>query len=338
MTHRFPIKEIAAQAGLGPATIDRVLNGRANVSAQSKARVMAALAELEAQERQLSARGRRFFFDMVIEAPTRFVREIRRATEQVLPRFAPLNLRARFECHETMSEQDVSAILARIAKRGSNGVCLKARDVQSVRKGIAALRDKGIPVVTLVTDVPNTPRLAYSGLDNAQAGRTAAHIIKRELQGGTVLCTISNRSFEGEDARWGAFSEALRDSFDLVLIRDAAGLNIDTSRAVEQALVNRARLDAVYSMSGGNRAIASTLRHLDLEPRVFVAHDLDSDNIGLLQNGVVSHVLHHDLETDMAQVFRQLCAFHRAMPAPKPSHRSDVQIVMAPNIPNRYLK
>ncbi|MGB4111442.1 MAG: LacI family DNA-binding transcriptional regulator, partial [Yoonia sp.] len=35
MTHRFPIKEIAAQAGLSTATVDRVINMRPNVSAQT---------------------------------------------------------------------------------------------------------------------------------------------------------------------------------------------------------------------------------------------------------------------------------------------------------------
>ena len=54
MTHRFPIKEIALQAGLSTATVDRVLNGRAHVSAQTKARVAAAVGELEGQEAQLS--------------------------------------------------------------------------------------------------------------------------------------------------------------------------------------------------------------------------------------------------------------------------------------------
>lgn len=50
MTHRFPIKEIARQAGLGTATIDRVLNNRPNVSPQTRQRVAIALQELKAQE------------------------------------------------------------------------------------------------------------------------------------------------------------------------------------------------------------------------------------------------------------------------------------------------
>mmetsp|Transcript_4798 Transcript_4798/g.7622 ORF Transcript_4798/g.7622 Transcript_4798/m.7622 type:complete len:109 (+) Transcript_4798:50-376(+) len=81
MTHRFPIKEIARQSGLGTATIDRVLNNRTNVSAQTKQRVASAIKELIAQEAQLAARGRRMFFDFVIEAPARFSREVKNAGE-----------------------------------------------------------------------------------------------------------------------------------------------------------------------------------------------------------------------------------------------------------------
>ena len=74
MTHRFPIKEVARQAGLGTATVDRVLNDRAHVSPQTRLRVSAAIEELKAQEAQLAARGRRVFFDFVVEAPSRFSR------------------------------------------------------------------------------------------------------------------------------------------------------------------------------------------------------------------------------------------------------------------------
>ncbi len=83
MTHRFLIKEIARQASLGTATVDRVLNGRAHVSAQTRARVERAIEELQAQETLLSARGRRLFFDFVVEAPARFSREVKQAAEVV---------------------------------------------------------------------------------------------------------------------------------------------------------------------------------------------------------------------------------------------------------------
>lgn len=336
MTHRFPIKLIAAQAGLGTATVDRVLNDRANVSVQTRMRVHAAIAELVQQEQQVSSRGRRMFFDVVVEAPERFAREVRHAVEHVLPSFAPLNLRARFAGAEVLTGAQILAILARIAKRGSDGIILKARDIPDVRDGIAMLRAKGIPVVTFVTDVPATDRIAYAGLDNAQAGRTAAGLIKREVFKGQILGTISNQAFEGEDARWAAFSAELSDLFDLHLIRDFGGLNTDASSAVRKVLTAGLRPIAVYSMSGGNRAIRAALDDHGVAPSLYIAHDLDSDNVCLLRSGEISHVLYHDLADDMAQVFRQLCGFHRAVSAAPAANMSDVQIVMRSNIPKRF--
>ena len=96
MTHRFPIKEIARQAGLGTATVDRVLNGRAHVSPQTKLRVTVALEELKAQEAQLAARGRRLFFDFVVEAPARFSREVKAAAEAIVPKIGTAVCRPRF--------------------------------------------------------------------------------------------------------------------------------------------------------------------------------------------------------------------------------------------------
>jgi LacI family transcriptional regulator len=179
MTHRFPIKEIARQAGLSTATVDRVLNERAHVSPQTKLRVTTAIEELRAQEAQLAARGRRLFFDFVVEAPSRFSREVKAAAEAVLPQIGTAVCRPRFLLQEIMEEDEVVGALKRIMKRGSHGVCLKARDTARIRKAVKKLTAAKIPVVTLVTDVRDADRLAYVGLDNAGAGRTAAYLISR---------------------------------------------------------------------------------------------------------------------------------------------------------------
>ena len=75
MAHRFLIKEIALQAGLGVATVDRVLNGRANVREHTRNRVEQAIKELEKQELNLANTGRKLMVDVVAEAPTRFSRK-----------------------------------------------------------------------------------------------------------------------------------------------------------------------------------------------------------------------------------------------------------------------
>ncbi|MES2813456.1 MAG: LacI family DNA-binding transcriptional regulator, partial [Pseudomonadota bacterium] len=59
MTRRFSIKEIAFQAGLSPATVDRALHDRDNVRLLTRERVAAALEELEQQHATSLVQGRR---------------------------------------------------------------------------------------------------------------------------------------------------------------------------------------------------------------------------------------------------------------------------------------
>jgi len=338
MTHRFPIKEIALQAGLGTATVDRAINNRAHVSPQTRQRVAAALQELERQEAQLAARGRRMFFDFVVEAPARFSREVRRAAEAAMPSITAAVCRPRFLMQEIMNEDEVVAALTRIARRGSQGVCLKARDLPAIRAAVDALVAAGIPVVTLVTDIPASNRCAYVGLDNQSAGATAAYLLAQTLGqgGGVVLTTKSQGAFLGEEERQIAFQQALAKTCPDVRIVDASGgsgVPYGTTRSVEAVLVQLSDLRAVYSMGGGNRAIADLLQHHGLMAEVFIAHDLDHENRALIGEGRIGFVLHHDLAADIQNAFLALLHHHRLLPTAPILHPSGVQIITPANMP-----
>ncbi|WP_395175167.1 LacI family DNA-binding transcriptional regulator [Roseibium alexandrii] len=340
MTHRFPVKEIALQSGLSTATVDRVLNNRAHVSPQTRRRVEDAVEELILQEGQLAARGRRVFIDVLVETPKRFSREIQRASEAVLSEFKPIALRPRFHVFETLSPQDCALELERIGRRGSQGVCLKARDTGLVRAAINALTDRGIPVVTVFTDNPGSRRLAYAGLNNIRAGQTAAYLMHNWLpdDAEAVLTTLSQHSFRGEEHRYEGFSKqlrALRPSIQLLDASGGGGHNPATGKEVAEQVITQRRIDGVYSMGGGNRAILTALDDMDIRPSTFIAHDLDEDNLELLAQSRLSVVLYHDLKCDMRAAFRQCLAFHGLAEAPS-QLESDIQIVTPMNLPADY--
>jgi LacI family transcriptional regulator len=338
MTHRFPVKEVARQAGLSTATVDRAINNRAHVSPQTRARVAAAISELEGQEAQLAARGRRMFFDFLIEAPARFSREVKRATEEVLPRVGVAVCRPRFVMQDIMTEEDIVKALARIAKRGSHGVCLKARDLPAVRAAVDRLIASGIPVVTLFTDVTATGRSAYVGLDNQSAGRTAAYLIAKTLgdASGTVLTSRSHDRFLGEEAREAAFTQALRrlcPQLRMVDVTGGSGVHFETSRLMHQAVEKLDDLRAVYSMGGGNHTILDVLHQHGLQPDIYVAHDLDRDNRALIEAGHLSFLLHHDLRIDLENVFQAFLHHHKLIADRPLATISNIQVITPENIP-----
>ena len=96
MGHPFPIREIARQAGLSEATVDRVLNGRTGVRESTAREVHQAIADLDRQRTQVRLQGRTFMVDMVVQAPQRFTTAVRAALEAELPSLHPAVVRSRF--------------------------------------------------------------------------------------------------------------------------------------------------------------------------------------------------------------------------------------------------
>ncbi len=338
MTHRFPIKEIALQAGLGTATVDRVINNRAHVSPQTRRRVTAAIAELEQHENQLAARGRRMFFDFVVEAPSRFSRELQRSAPEASALIGSAVCRPRFVVQEIMTEQDVIACLSRIEKRGSDGVCIKARNLPKIASAIDSLVRAKIPVVTIVTDIPNSDRLAYVGLDNAGAGRTAAYLVGQSVTSGAgaVLTTKSQSSFLGEGERGDAFGRALatlRPDLRVIDVSGGSGIHYGTAERIRSQIGNLTDLRAVYSMGGGNRAILDVLSDHRLVPDIFISHDLDRENRELLVKGQISFVLHHDLRIDIRNAYLSFLQFHGLSVPNTSTGVSTVQILSPANLP-----
>ncbi len=206
------MRDIAVQAGLSETTVDRVLNGRGKVSLRATRQVEQAIRDLDRQQEQVRLGGRTFLIDLVMQAPDRFSGAVRAALEAELPALRPAVIRSRFHLREAGDVDDLVAVLDRIRAKGSHGVVLKAPDVPEIAEAVDRLVAAGIPVVTLVTDVPGSRRLAYVGIDNRAAGATAAYLIDRWLgeDAGNVLVTLSRNEFRGEDEREMGFRAAMR--------------------------------------------------------------------------------------------------------------------------------
>lgn len=332
------MKEIALQAGVGLATVDRVLNGRPNVHERTRQRVLQAIRELERQQFQLAVAGRKLVVDVLVEAPGRFCDEVREAFESELPALRPAVFRPRFTMQDTMTTAQVVDTLAAIGRRGTHGVLLKARHVPAVTDAIAALRQRDIPVVTIFTDLPQSARIAYAGLDNRMAGATAAFLIGQWLvrPQGNVLVTMSDDSFRGEQERKDSFRDELRRRYPKLILVDASGghgLDTQTGERVRKAVGRKKAIAAVYSMGGGNVAILRALRAMGKMPQCFIAHDLDRDNIRLLREGSLSAVLHHDLRLDLRNACHHIMHFHKLLPASAIGDSSSVVVVTPANIP-----
>jgi LacI family transcriptional regulator len=337
--HPYPVREIAWQAGVSEATVDRVLHARGGVRASTVRQVRQAIADLDRQRSQVRLGGRRFLLDVVMQTPSRFSSAVRGALEAELPWLRPAVIRARFHFRETGAPAELVDTLDDIRRRGSQGVVLKAPDVPQVAAAALALTRAGIPVVTLVTDLPTSGRAAYVGIDNRSAGATAAYLVGQWLgeTPGDVLVTLSSGSFRGEEEREMGFRAALRGARparELVEITESDGLDERVGALVRDALRRNPGIRAVYSIGGGNVATLEAFAALGRECPVYIAHDLDGDNARLLRAGHLSAVLHHDLGADMRRACQVILQAHRALPGAIHTWPAPIQVITPHNIPS----
>jgi len=326
-TQRFTIKQIAAQAGISTATVDRVLNVRAGVHHQTRLRVERAVAELDRRAAASLAIGWNLYVDVIMHSPRRFTALVQAALERAMADLDPFRVSARFHLFE---DTDTAGLVRQIEARAADrpgGIILKASDEPAVADAVNRATAQGVPVVTLVTDLPRSQRLAYVGMDNRAAGRTAAFLLGRILgdRKGGIIAHVGSHNFQGEEEREIGFRALLRERFpklSVVEVSGTYGLDRETRRRVAASLKERRDIIGVYSMGGGNRGILGAFDDAERPVLAYIGHDLDAENRGLLEAGRIDAIIDHDLVADARDALRAILHHHRRIesrPANQPS-------------------
>ncbi|MDU3076077.1 MAG: LacI family DNA-binding transcriptional regulator [Mixta calida] len=266
---KISMTDIAREAGVGVATVDRVLNCRASVRQETRQKVLKAaerlgyraglLQVLSRDDKPDAVPARTGFMllskDHSFYAP--FAEELRhfaRTTFQNEPEFLWLDID---------DVESVAASLESLAQR-VDIIGLVALDHPLIRHTIKKITAAGVCVYALFSDFSPCGHSGYIGLDNQKAGRTAGWFADRLLQQNEVIgillgdhrfncqesCEISFRSYLREKNRGYTVLEPLKTHESV-----EGGYT-----AAKRLLSQHKDLSMIYAPCGGIEGVLNALR------------------------------------------------------------------------------
>jgi LacI family transcriptional regulator len=328
MSTSATIADIAARAGVGTATVDRVLNKRPGVNADTMQRVMQVVAELGAPPlRGRPRKGDNFRFAYVLPAEdSPFLGLVDRQIAQAAGDFRHQHITEVTHRLEAADPAQFAASLAQVAD--CEGLALMAPDLPAVKLAINELVRSGVHVVTLFSDVAGSMRETHIGADNRAAGRTAGLLLARMAQaaqsgaGGrdTLLLSSQATRLSAEIERRIGYAQVIEERFPGLRMLRTPDLPADDDGAAKALLrflkkgVDTARVAGLYNVGSGTagvvRALASAGLGAGQGGAAVAAHDFTDEHRSLLSAGGLSYVLHQDIHycvLTAARVLRALC-------------------------------
>lgn len=338
---RPTVNDIAREAGVSLATVDRVLNARPGVREKTILRVNEAIARL-GYVRDVGAanlaRRRSYRLAFVLpDSETAFMRALRGAIESAgaLAAYDRTTIAI-----VTVPALDPTATVRAMASLTDvDGVAVMAPETPQVRDAIFRLREAGTPVVAIVSDQPNSARARFVGINNLAAGRTAAQLIGRftAKPDATVMVLAGSMMARDQMER--------RLGFDEVMLRDFPGMTVlpslegrddseTVARVLPAALAAHPRVAALYAPGAGHRGLVGTLRALKRPRRLtVVAHELTPATRAGLEEDLIDAVITQDVGHVARSALRVLRAAIDGTPLDPGQEQIRIEILLRENLP-----
>jgi LacI family transcriptional regulator len=317
---RPTVHDIAREAGVSLATVDRVLNARPRVREKS-VRVVQAAVEKLGYVRDVSAanlaKRREYRFAFVIpDNKSQFIATIRDTLADVSKTPGPDRISVETIIAPTDDPNATARIMLELIAEKFHGVAIMCPETPQVRDAVTRLKQAGLAVVTMISDLPSSARDRFVGVDNVAAGRTAGALMGRFLDqklGKVLVISGSLASRDSIERRFG-FDSILAERFPSLNVLPTIESRNDSHRLisiVRQILSTHKDIIGIYALGSGNAAILDVLRATDsIRNATVIMHELtpitraalkaEEVDVVIMQN--VGHIIRSSIRVLRAQL------------------------------------
>lgn len=339
---RPTVHDIAREAGVSLATVDRVLNGRPRVRDSSIRLVQDAVDKLgyvrDVSAANLAKRKVYRFAFVIPDSKSEFVETIRQALAEAQQLPEPDRITVESIAAPVDDANATARILTGLAAAHYDGVAIMSPETPQVRDAVTRLKQAGLAVVALVSDLPSSERDHFVGVDNVAAGRTAGALMGRFLagsQGEVLVVSASLSSRDSLERRFG-FDSILSEKFPALEVLPTIESRDDNQRLIaiiKQVMASHRNIVGVYALGAGNTAILDALRAMGRIGRcTLIMHELTPATRAALEAEEIDAVIMQNVGHLVRSSIRVLRAYVDKLTIVDSQEKIRIEIVMKENL------
>jgi LacI family transcriptional regulator len=290
--------DLAREARVSVATVDRVLSGRLPVREATAMRVLEAAERIDFRatallKKRLVPPTPRRRLGFVLQKPDDFYRRLGEELDRACRELAGKEPRIDFVADLSPTSLADRMLQMAGAVEALGVVCV---DHPLVSEAVSRLKERGVPVFALVSDLSADMLAGYVGRDNRKEGRTAAWLIAQAApHEGEVAILVGTHRYICQETAEISFRAYFREHARGFTLLEPL-LNLDDARlaysAVRDLFAKRKDLVGLYSCGGGMSGVIAAAREAGAAQKVaIVGHELYPRTREALMDGTLTAIM-----------------------------------------------
>lgn len=302
---RPTIRDLARAAGVSVSTVNRVLGGSGKVRPGTMQRIQETAENigfygLGSIRGHIAAKRPKHHFGFLLNQPTRaWYRNLAEAIEGAAGRVKDRDIQIRIEFAQDLSPQYISAKLKELGNE-CEAVGVVAAVHPLILQAVDELKQRGVPVFALISQLSAAGNVHYVGLDNWKVGRTSAWAIANICKApGKLGILVGNHRYRCQEMNESGFRSYFREfapEFNLLEPLSTYETSAVAQEMTEKLLREHPDLVGLYVAGGGITGAVEALRASGRADQVVsVGYELMDVTRAALLDGVLTLVISHPL-------------------------------------------
>ncbi|SFW42459.1 LacI family DNA-binding transcriptional regulator [Selenomonas ruminantium] len=294
------MKRIAELCGVSRGTVDRALNGRGRVNAETADKIRKTAQELGYEPnpagKALSARKKRPVISIVIPSENNpFFDDVLEGMEEAAAQYQIYGVQIKYHTMKGYDPAKQLAILQEIEDH-VQALIINPIDDPAIITQINRMIDKGVFVVTVNNDIKGTKRHCYVGTDYYNGGITSCALMEALLgKTANLAIILGSLKLRGHRLRLEGFKTRMQrlPDFQLAAVLENNDDDIYAYEKTKELLTAHPEINAISVLAAGVYGTCRAVMQLPEDKRpLIIAFDTVPTTVEMMQFGIIKATIY----------------------------------------------